>query len=96
MNGPQLNMLQRESLIKYATVEEIKKALDGIDNLKSLCMDGFGSKFFKACWHIIKNDVIAAVREFFYTWHIYKAFNSTVVTHILKSDSPKGVKYFRP
>ncbi|XP_058734147.1 uncharacterized protein LOC131605864 [Vicia villosa] len=88
--GPQLNMLQRESLIKNVTEEEIQKALAGIGDLKSLGMDGFGSKFFKACWHLIKHDVIVTVKEYFDTGQIYKAFNSTVVTLIPKGEIPKG------
>lgn len=94
--GAQLNMIQREELIKDTSEEEIKKELDGIGDLKSPGMDGFGSKFFKACWHIVKVDVIAAVREFFDTGQIFKAFKCILVTLVPKIESPIGVNDFRP
>lgn len=48
-------------LVSKITVEEIEKALQGIGDLKSPEVDGYGSKFFKYCWHIVKDDVIGSV-----------------------------------
>ncbi|KAI5445139.1 hypothetical protein KIW84_013408 [Lathyrus oleraceus] len=42
-----------------------RQDLEGIGDLKAPGIDGFGAKFFKASWHIIKGDVIEAIMEFF-------------------------------
>lgn len=95
-NGKQVNSQQREYLVSRVTEDEIERALNGIGDLKSPGIDGYGAKFFKACWHIIKNDIVAAVIEFFDRGYIYKPFNTTVVTLIPKHEGAKGVKDYRP
>lgn len=64
-SGRQINMEHREFLVSKVNKEEITKALQGIGDLKAPDSDGFGEKFFKDSWHIIKEDVIATILEFF-------------------------------
>ncbi|CAK8567578.1 unnamed protein product [Lathyrus sativus] len=64
-DGKHLNGDPREFLINTITEEEIVKSLKGIGDLKAPGIDGFGAKFFKVSWHIIKEDVIATIKEFF-------------------------------
>lgn len=61
----QLNNDQRDNLIQPVTKKEVFDALKGIGDLKGLGMDGYGAKFFKATWSIIKHDLIYVVQEFF-------------------------------
>lgn len=94
--GNQLNMGQRELLLRPITTKEIKDALDGIGDLKSPGVDGYNSKFLKSCWHIVKPDVEGVVREFFEQDRLYKAFNHTTVTMVPKSATAKQVRDYRP
>lgn len=59
-------------------------------------MDGYGSKFFKFCWSIVKHDIVAAVNEFFYNVFILKDFNMTIVTLIPKHNEAKQAKDYKP
>ncbi|MCI29497.1 transposon TX1 putative 149 kDa protein, partial [Trifolium medium] len=77
-DGPQITNDQRDFLVAPVREDEILRALNSIGDLKAPGMDGFGAKFFKAAWSIVKKDVIAAVMEFFYDEKIYNAINSTL------------------
>ncbi|CAK8563338.1 unnamed protein product [Lathyrus sativus] len=46
--GKQLNLDQRNYLIRNISEADITKALKGIGDLKTPGMDGYGAKFFKA------------------------------------------------
>lgn len=92
----QLNMEQREYLVRPVTELEICKALIDINDQKSFGLDGFGSRFLKANWNTIKDDVITAIMEFFGKEILYKAFNCNMVTLIPKSDDSKYIKDHRP
>lgn len=94
--GPQLTNDQRSMLVRPISEHEILQALKDIGDLKAPGVNGFGDKFFKVSWHIIKQDVIAVVIEFFNHNRIYHAINSTLVSLIPKGDAGKNVKDFRP
>ncbi|CAK8578493.1 unnamed protein product [Lathyrus sativus] len=94
--GKQLNMEQREHLTRPISEVDITKALKGIGDLKTPGMDGYGAKFFKAGWEIVKTDVIAAVQEYFETGRIYKPFNSVVVSLIPKDHTACEIKDYIP
>lgn len=64
--------------------------------MKAPGIDGFGSKFFKATWGIIKKDVIVTVIDFFNHDKMYRAINCTLVTLIPKSSVARTVKDYRP
>ncbi|CAK8536554.1 unnamed protein product [Lathyrus sativus] len=93
--GKQLNMDQREYLTRPISENKITKALKGIGDLKAPGLDGYGAKFFKTSWSTIKADVITAVREYFETGKIYKAFNSVAVSLIPKGHNACEIKDYR-
>lgn len=68
-SGSQLTMGKRAFLIQPVTDMEITNALMNIVDLKAPGIDGYGAKFFKASWEVIKEDVIAATRDFFSHWY---------------------------
>jgi hypothetical protein len=70
--------------------------MKSIGDLKAPGLDGYGAKFFKTTWNIIKKDVIAAVMEFFNDETMYHAINSTLVTLIPKHSAAKTIKEYRP
>lgn len=78
------------------TVQKIQNALKGFDDLKSLEVDGFGAKFFKACWNTIKENLIAGIRGFFYQGKLFRAFYNNVVTLVPKHAEAKTIKDYRP
>lgn len=53
----QLNMEQRDLLIRPFTTQEILFALKGIGYNKTPRLDGYGSRFFKQSWSIMGNGV---------------------------------------
>lgn len=94
--GPQLNELQRESLIAPVTEEEIIKSFKSIDDRTTSGYDGYSACFYKSAWEIIKDDLKKDVREFFDREILYKAINSSIVTFILKVSDASRIKDFRP
>ncbi|XP_058761495.1 uncharacterized protein LOC131634890 [Vicia villosa] len=83
-------------LTRDVTEDAIWKALQGIGDSKAPGLDGYGAKFFKTSWSIVKDDVVAAVKYFFTRGKLFRAFNSTVVTLIPKHDQANEVRDFRP
>jgi hypothetical protein len=94
--GLQFTNAQREFLAAPILENEIYQALHCIGDLKAPGLDGYGAKFFKATWSIIKNDVIAAIMEFFIDETMYSAINSSLVTLIPKHSAAKTIKEYRP
>ncbi|KAK2396003.1 hypothetical protein QL285_057684 [Trifolium repens] len=94
--GPSLTSDQREILVGPILEDEIYRAMKSIGDLKAPGLDGYGAKFFKTTWNIIKKDVIAAVMEFFNDETMYHAINSTLVTLIPKHSAAKTIKEYRP
>ncbi|XP_038994896.1 uncharacterized protein LOC120119062 [Hibiscus syriacus] len=82
-------------LIKEITNEEIKTAFFCQGNDKSPGPDGYTPFFFKKAWHIIREDVTAAVKYFFIESSLLPAFNATIVTLVHKIPNPSKVKDFR-
>lgn len=46
-------------------MEEVRKAVFSIDGYSCAGPGGFSSLFFQHCWEFIKEDVMAAVTDFF-------------------------------
>jgi hypothetical protein len=94
--GPHLTSDQRELLVTPIREDEVYSALKSIGDLKAPGLDGYGAKFFKVSWGIVKEDVLAAVMEFFRDGAIYHAVNSTLVTLIPKHSAARTIKEYRP
>lgn len=85
------NMLQQEY-----TDEEIKKALDGIGDLKASGSDDMPSLFYKQFWHVVGEDVIREVKSFVQGRAMPEGWNNTVVVLIPKVPQPEHIKDLRP
>ncbi|KHN06941.1 Transposon TX1 putative 149 kDa protein, partial [Glycine soja] len=94
--GCQLNFDQRKYLIGRITDEEIDKALKSIGDLKAPGIDGYGAKFFKDAWSIIKSDFTDAIREFFEKGKMYEPINTSLVILIPKNQEAKYARDYRP
>ena len=79
------------------TEEEVKSAVDKTACDKAPGPDGFTGAFFKACWDIVKIDVMAVVNQFS-TLHVGNLhwLNSANIALIPKKDGAEEVADFRP
>jgi hypothetical protein len=85
-----------EKLCMEFSDREISDALFQIGPLKSPGPDGFPARFFQRNWGILKEEIIAAVREFFCTGVMPDGVNETTIVLIPKVDEPETLAEFRP
>lgn len=55
---------QKEDLEKPLSEEEVLEALATLKEDKAPGLDGFPMKFYKVFWEVIKDDVMAMLRDF--------------------------------
>ncbi|KAJ9536709.1 hypothetical protein OSB04_un000094 [Centaurea solstitialis] len=91
-----LSLGESLDIIRPITDAEIKDALFGIGNDKAPGSDGFSSKFFKAAWNVIGNDLVVVVHNFFYNGRLLKEINHTLLCFIPKVPNATRVADFRP
>ena len=94
--GPLVTDAHRTILNAPYTREEVKNALWSIPGVKAPGPDGFGSFFYRDAWHIVGDDVIAAVLDVLQSGKLLKELNHTVITLIPKTKCPKNVSEYRP
>ncbi|GKV19162.1 hypothetical protein SLEP1_g29456 [Rubroshorea leprosula] len=94
--GRVLTTEELEELCRPFTTKEVETALFSIPSNKSPRPDGFTSGFYKAAWSIIKNNVTAAVLDFFDSGKILKQINATNITIVPKVSCPNVVSDYRP
>ncbi|WMV30202.1 hypothetical protein MTR67_023587 [Solanum verrucosum] len=56
---------QNQKLQEMPTLEELKQVVFAMNPNSAPGPDGIGGKFYKACWNIIKEDLLVAVQHFF-------------------------------
>ncbi|VFQ59731.1 unnamed protein product [Cuscuta campestris] len=78
------------------SMEEVQKAVWDLDGNSAGGPDGFNGNFFKSAWETIKQDVLIASQDFFMGQHIPKAYGSTFLTLIPKTENPKRFEDYRP
>lgn len=82
--GKQFSPGAAQALVLPITNDEIGMALKGINVHKAHGLYGFNIYFFKKAWEIVKNDIYAAVQEFFAIGKLLRHVNNTSVTLIPK------------
>eukprot|EP00253_Pinus_taeda_P027177 PITA_27177 len=68
------------NLNKLVTEEEVSEVLKDMQNCKAPGPDGFNVDFFKACWHIVKHDILNVVEDFRCSKAILKALNTSFIS----------------
>lgn len=53
-------------IIGEITRKEIEKVMFGLANNKASGLDGYYVVFFKKAWHIVEEDVMEAIKSFFF------------------------------
>ncbi|GJV76710.1 RNA-directed DNA polymerase, eukaryota, partial [Tanacetum coccineum] len=87
---------QLEILESEVSLEEIKEVVWDCGSDKSPGPDGFSFGFIKRYWNMMKNDIFAAISEFFNNGDIPIGCNASFITLIPKIESPLVVNDFRP
>ncbi|XP_026433827.1 uncharacterized protein LOC113331322 [Papaver somniferum] len=76
--------------------EETKVTVFSMDPDSSPGPDGFSRCFYRACWHIIKEDVIQAIQFCWRRRFIPNGLNSNFLVLLPKVDGAKNPNQFRP
>eukprot|EP00253_Pinus_taeda_P031662 PITA_31662 len=84
------------NLNRLVTKEEISEVLKEMHNGKALGPDGFNVNFFKACWNIVKQDILNVVEDSKRNRTILKALNTSFISLIPKQDNALTPDKFRP
>ncbi|QHO00044.1 uncharacterized protein DS421_13g403050 [Arachis hypogaea] len=85
-----------EELNKEINMQEVKEAVFSMGSLKAPGLDGLNGLFYQKYWHIIQEDVLAVVQNFFDDGTIPKDINETIVVLIPKVDNPENLNRLRP
>eukprot|EP00253_Pinus_taeda_P012543 PITA_12543 len=84
------------NLKKPVTEKEISEVLKKMKNGKAPGLDGFNVDFFKACWNIVKRDIVEIVEDSRQNKTILKALNTSFIALIPKQDNDKTPERYRP
>lgn len=90
-----LSNVQADNMVRQVSNDEIKEAMFGRGDVKSPSPDGFTSSFFKRSWDIVGEDVYRAVSEFFFSGHMLKELNNTVIALLPKVTTPNNTTDYR-
>ncbi|CAJ2652296.1 unnamed protein product [Trifolium pratense] len=104
LNRPNLNGLQFQTLSDEDNLllmapfssEEVKEAIWSSDGNKCPGPDGFNFTFLKACWEIIKGDIIDFLHEFYNSAILPKAITASFLSLIPKKDHLQTLSDYRP
>lgn len=58
--------------------------------------DGFTVEFYKSSWHILGEDVVAAIQNFLSICLLLKEVNATILTLVPKKANASAIGDFRP
>jgi len=84
------------NLNKPVTEEEVGEVLKEMQNCKAPGPDGFNVDFFKACWSIVKKDILNVVEDSRMNKTILKALNTSFIALIPKQEAAQTPDKFRP
>jgi exonuclease III len=99
LQGIEFNSLsaeENESLLAPFDEEEVRETIWSCDGNKSPGPDGFNLNFFKACWCIVKHDVLAFLNEFHVNAILPKGMTASFLTLVPKKDHPQDLFDYRP
>ncbi|PNY01857.1 cysteine-rich receptor-like protein kinase, partial [Trifolium pratense] len=99
LNGIHFQSLSAEDnilLMAPFSLEEVREVIWCSDGNKCPGPDGFNFNFLKACWDIIKGDIMEFLSEFHGNAFLPKAITASFLTLIPKKDHPQALSDYRP
>jgi len=84
------------NLNKPVTKEEVNEVIKDMQNSKSPRPDGFNVDFFKACWNIVKQDILNVVEDSRRSRTILKSLNTSFISVIPKQYLTLTADKYRP
>ena len=84
------------NLNKIVTEEEVSEVIKDMHNGKAPGLDGFNVDFFKACWNIVKQEILNVVEDSRSSRNILKALNTSFTSLIPKHDLALTTDKYRP
>ncbi|XP_051125984.1 uncharacterized protein LOC127247930 [Andrographis paniculata] len=93
---PQVPPAECTRLLEPPTLAEIRAVVFSIDQDSVAGPDGFSAAFYQKCWEIIREDVFAAVLEFFSGAPLLKFYTATTLVLIPKKEGPLAWADYRP
>ncbi|KAL2225402.1 UNVERIFIED_CONTAM: hypothetical protein Sindi_2965300 [Sesamum indicum] len=87
---------EANQLLLPLSADDVKQAVFDIADDKAPGPDGYSSRFFKAAWPVVGEEVTRAVLDFFSTGKLLKQINSMIFALIPKVHTPMSVNDFRP
>ena len=83
------------NLNRPVTEKEVSEVLNKMKNGKAPGPDGVNVDFFKACWNIVKQDIINVVEDSRMNRTIFKALNTSFIALIPKEEAAPTLDKFR-
>ncbi|XP_057760132.1 uncharacterized protein LOC130980472 [Arachis stenosperma] len=93
---PSLSREVCQKLVKPVALEEVKRAVFGMNSFKAPGPDGFQALFYKEFWESLSSDVWGLVKKAFANENISAAVFDTFIILIPKVEAPSYLKDFRP
>eukprot|EP00253_Pinus_taeda_P032627 PITA_32627 len=78
------------------TEKEVSEVLKEMKNGKAPGSDGFNVDFFKACWNIVKEDIIRVMEDSRLNKTILRALNTSFISIIPKQGNAQTPERYRP
>eukprot|EP00253_Pinus_taeda_P014528 PITA_14528 len=91
-----INSDQNWALCREITLGEVEEAVNSMRNDKAPGPDGFTINFYKACRHIVKQEVWDVVEDSRRSGSILKSINSTFIALIPKVEEANTPEKFKP
>ncbi|CAJ2628008.1 unnamed protein product [Trifolium pratense] len=103
-NRPNLDGIQFKTLsesdnfflLAPFSTDEVRDVVWSCDGNKCPGPDGFNFNFLKACWDILKDDIMNFLHEFHRYATLPKAITASFLTLLPKKDHPQALSNYRP
>jgi hypothetical protein len=83
-------------ILRLLITEEILNTIKQLPLDKAPGPDGFTRHFYKCCWPIIKDDILAAVSTVWRDFRNFRFLNTAFITLLPKHNDALVAKDFRP
>jgi hypothetical protein len=92
----QVTQDENEKLTQSFSEDEVKAVVFSMEHNKAPGLDGFSAEFYKICWDVIKDDLMALFREFHAGNLPLYSLNFGTIILLPKSQEAISVQQYRP